>query len=86
MPFHRGPLLRLPAVRDLRVFIGHGIANAIVPLGMARDDFKLLYTAGLQVDMHGYPTNHRLHADMLRDLNRWIISHCNELPSAYLGD
>ena len=31
-----GPLLRLPAVRQLRVFIGHGIANATVPLSLAR--------------------------------------------------
>src|SRR5437867_1273933 len=42
-------LLRLPEVRQLRVLIGHGIANAIVPLSTARSDFRLLYTAGLSV-------------------------------------
>jgi phospholipase/carboxylesterase len=77
MPRHDRPLLRWPEVRELRVFIGHGIANAMLPLGLARSDFELLYTAGLDVQMHTYPTNHRLHLDMLRDVNRWIMGLCN---------
>ncbi len=78
LPRHERPLLRLPDVRSLRVFIGHGIANSVVPLSMARQDHRLLYAAGLPVEMHTYPTNHRLHPDMLRDINRWVIGHCNE--------
>jgi phospholipase/carboxylesterase len=75
----RGSLyLRLPEVRQLRVFIGHGIANAIIPFGMARADFRLLYTAGLEVAMNSYPTTHRLHPDMLRDIDRWIMAQCNQ--------
>jgi phospholipase/carboxylesterase len=69
--------LRLPEVRQLRVFMGHGFANAVVPLSTARNDFRLLYTAGLDVEMHSYPATHRLHPDMLRDINRWIIGQCN---------
>jgi phospholipase/carboxylesterase len=75
---HGGPLLRLPAVRDLRVFIGHGIANAKVPLSLAREDYRLLYTAGINVKLHTYPSNNKLHPDMLRDINRWMMSRCNE--------
>src|SRR5262249_38357689 len=74
MPRQGGPLLRLPDVRQLRVLIGHGIANAVIPLSMARDDFRLLYTAGVSVRMHTYPATHRLHPDMLRDINRWIMN------------
>jgi phospholipase/carboxylesterase len=73
----RGPLLRLPEVRQLRVLIGHGIANACVPLATARQDHQLLYTAGLSVRMHTYPTTHRLHPDMLRDVNRWVMDTLN---------
>jgi phospholipase/carboxylesterase len=76
MPRWRRPLFRLPDIRQLQVFIGHGIANSIVPLSLAQQDQRLLYTAGLSVDFHSYPTTNRLHPDMLRDLNRWIISHC----------
>jgi phospholipase/carboxylesterase len=68
-----GPLLRLPEIRQLRVLIGHGIANAYVPFGMARQDFHLLYTAGLNVRLHTYPATHRIHPDMLRDINRWVM-------------
>jgi phospholipase/carboxylesterase len=78
MPRVERPLLRLPAVRSLRVFVGHGIANSIVPLSMASADARLLYSAGLGVEMNTYPTTHKLHPDMLRDVNRWIIKRCNE--------
>jgi phospholipase/carboxylesterase len=73
-----GPLFRLPEMRQLSVFIGHGIANAVVPLTIARRNCRLLYTAGLSVEMHTYPATHRLHPNMLRDINRWIIARCNE--------
>ena len=72
MPRKGGPLFRLPEIRKLRVLIGHGIANAFSPLSLAREDFKLLYTAGLDVRFKTYPTTHRLHADMLRDVDKWI--------------
>jgi phospholipase/carboxylesterase len=70
----RGPLLRLPEVRQLRVLIGHGIANAVVPLPLARRDYHLLYTAGLSVRMHTYAATHRIHPAMLRDIDRWIMA------------
>ena len=75
----RGSLfLRLPEVRQLRALIGHGIANAVIPLPSARADFRLLYTAGLDVRLHTYPANHRLHPNMLRDINRWVMHMCNQ--------
>jgi phospholipase/carboxylesterase len=73
-----GPLFRMPAVRQLRIFIGHGIANVKVPLTLARQDRRLLYIAGLNVEMHTYPSTNRLHPDMLRDINRWMMHQCYE--------
>jgi phospholipase/carboxylesterase len=73
-----GPLLRLPDVRKLKVLIGHGIANAVVPLALARQDFRLFYAAGLQVRLHTYPATHRIHPDMLRDINRWVMQHIHD--------
>lgn len=77
LPRQGRPLFRLPAIRDLRVFIGHGIANAKVPLSMAREDYRLLYTAGVDVEMQTYAATNKLHPDMLRDINRWIMQQCN---------
>jgi phospholipase/carboxylesterase len=77
MPRQGRPLFRLPALRQLRVFMGHGIANSYAPLSLAQGDQRLLYTAGLSVELNTYPTNHRLHPDMLRDINRWVMEICN---------
>ncbi len=77
MPRRGGPHLRLPQARQLRVLIGHGIANAVVPLSLARQDFRLFYAAGMDVCMHTYPTTHRIHPDMLRDIDRWIMDQVN---------
>jgi phospholipase/carboxylesterase len=78
MPRQGGPLLRLPEVRRLRVLIGHGLANAIVPLTLAKQDYRLFYTAGLSVRMHTYAATHRIHPDMLRDIDRWVQEHIQE--------
>jgi phospholipase/carboxylesterase len=75
LPRTGGPLLRLPDVRKLRVLIGHGIANAIVPLTLARQDSRLFYAAGLDVSFQTYATTHKIHAHMLRDVNRWVMRH-----------
>jgi phospholipase/carboxylesterase len=69
-----GPLLRIPECRQLRVLQCHGIANVTVPLSTARQDFRLLYTAGMPVRLQTYPTTHRIHQDMLRDIDRFVMS------------
>ncbi|MBY0522667.1 MAG: hypothetical protein K2R98_04690 [Gemmataceae bacterium] len=82
MPRQGGPLLRLPEARSLRVLIGHGIANAVAPLALARQDHRLLYTAGIDVQMHTYAATHKLHPDMLRDINRWVMESINSQMEA----
>lgn len=77
MPRLDRPLLRFPEVRDLRVFIGHGVANSKTPFALAKEDYRLLYSAGLSVSLRSYPTTQKIHPDMLRDVNRWIIDRCN---------
>lgn len=81
MPRSGGPLLRLPEARKLRILVGHGFANAVIPHAMARQDYRLFYAAGLDVTMHTYSTTHKLHPDMLRDLNRWVIDGISNTPS-----
>jgi phospholipase/carboxylesterase len=78
LPRHGRPLLRLPEVRKLRVLIGHGIANAVVPLSMARQDYRVFYAAGMPVSLITYPTTHRIHPDMLRGIDRWVMEHIAE--------
>lgn len=67
------PLFRLGAVRNLPVLIGHGLENETVPFATAQRDYRLLYAAGANVRLLGYPTDHTVHPNMLRDVNRWIM-------------
>src|SRR4051812_24498528 len=85
LPRHGGPLFRFPEVRLLRVLIAHGIANSVVPLSMARQDFRLFYTAGLSVRLHTYPVNHGIHPHMLRDVNRWVMKAIDEEQWSAVG-
>jgi predicted esterase len=65
----------------LQVFIGHGVANSVTPMSMAREDHKLLYSAGLDVSFNSYATNHRIHENMLRDVNRWVIDRIQKMDA-----
>lgn len=78
LPRGGGPLFRFPDVRTLKVFIGHGIENTERPLAEARGDYRSLYNSGIDARFHTYSTTHRVHPDMLRDMNRWIIGHLTE--------
>lgn len=80
LPQGGGMLWRLPTLRRLQMFMGHGIANATVPLTTAQRDYRLLYTAGLNAQLHTYATTHRLHPDMFRDLNRWTMQVVTGTP------
>jgi phospholipase/carboxylesterase len=77
MPRFDRPRLPWHEIRDLRVLIAHGIANAKLPLSMARDDYRLLYSAGASVEFKSYPATQKLHPEMLRDVNRWIVEQCD---------
>ncbi|OWK41065.1 alpha/beta hydrolase [Fimbriiglobus ruber] len=76
-PTDGNPLFRLDQVRKLRVFMAHGADNVALPPASIVRDHKLLYAAGATVLRQTYDTTHRVHPDMLRDLNRWIIGHVN---------
>jgi phospholipase/carboxylesterase len=67
------PLFRLESMLGLRVFIGHGSHNPIVPVRESRRARRLLTSTGADVQFTTYPTTHRIHADMFKDVNRWIM-------------
>jgi phospholipase/carboxylesterase len=59
---------------DLRVLIAHGSANPVVPFAEARRAAARLTAAGATVRVSRYATSQRVHLDMLRDANRWIMA------------
>lgn len=58
----------------LRILIAHGSANPVVPFAEARRAASRLTAAGAAVRVSRYATSQRVHADMLRDANRWIMA------------
>lgn len=77
------PLFRMQDARKLRVFMGHGAANMNHTRAQAIRDYRLLYTAGADVHFHSYPTANKIHSDMLKDVNRWIIGNVNAEYESY---
>jgi phospholipase/carboxylesterase len=63
----------IPA-NSLRVLIAHGTANPVVPLAEVRVATARLTASGAAVRLNRYAGAHRVHADMLRDANHWIMS------------
>lgn len=59
---------------NLKVLIAHGGANPVVPFVAARRAAAKLAAAGATVRVNRYPAARRVHADMLRDANRWIMA------------
>lgn len=73
------------AARGLRVFIGHGTNNPVLPITVARQDHRRLRRAGANVRFATYPTTHQVHDDMLRDVNRWIMEAVTDTDGPTLG-
>jgi phospholipase/carboxylesterase len=69
------PLARSNSARGLRVFIGHGEHNPVVPVSTARKAARSLNSAGADVRFQTYSTLHRIDDAMLRDVNRWIMGN-----------
>jgi hypothetical protein len=53
-----------------------------VPLPAARRAARRLAAAGAEVRFAAYPTTARTPADMLRDVNRWIMDAISPEPDA----
>ena len=71
------PLGRFLNGASASAFIGHGCENAAVAPRKAEEAHDILYSAGLPVRLRYYPVGHRLHPEMLRDVDRWVIDHCD---------
>lgn len=68
-----GPLWRLSQTRKIPVFMGHGVNNLEIPIAQAKQDHRLLYTAGMDVAFKSYDSSERLKPAMMRDIDQWIM-------------
>lgn len=72
-PRGRAPFQRLTEARRLPVFLAVARDSREYPPDTACDDLRLLHAAGMSVILRQYPCGQELTAQMLRDVDRWII-------------
>ena len=63
---------RHPANSDMPIFLGHGIADNIVPLPLGIASRDRLMKLGYNVDWHQYPMPHSVCAEELEDISAWL--------------
>lgn len=77
LPRSNGPLVWIPQARRIRVLIAHGQNNKLVPLSAADQAYRLLLTAGIDTSMHILDSGHRIHMQLLRLINEWLMQSCS---------
>jgi phospholipase/carboxylesterase len=63
---------RNAANNDVPVFLGHGVADNIVPLPLGIASRDRLLKLGYDVDWHQYPMPHSVCAEELEDIGAWL--------------
>ncbi len=63
---------RNAANRNLPIFLGHGIADNVVPLALGIATRDQLLKLGYDVDWHQYPMPHSVCAEELEDISAWL--------------
>ncbi len=72
-PSGGAPLRRLAEVRKLPIFLATGRDSEAYTPNQVCDDLRLMYTAGMSVNLRQYPCGDELTTQMLADLDRWVM-------------
>jgi phospholipase/carboxylesterase len=84
IPTCRRLLGNLPLARKLSIFLAAGRNSHQYPEDEVCENLRLLYAAGMLVTLRQYPCGHELKAQMLIDVNRWIMEQINS-PNSTLN-
>jgi len=82
-PFGQTPLGQLTRARCLPVFLAAGRHSRRYPPETVCDNLRLLHTAGMSVTLRQYPGGHELTAQMLRDMDTWIMEQFTSRPESF---
>lgn len=67
-------------LKDKRIFIGHGIEDAVIQISEADDIARLFEKMGCQVEKHRYFIGHNVNEAEEDDLYRWFESFLPNQP------
>jgi phospholipase/carboxylesterase len=82
-PFPTGntPLVNYDQVRLLPLFIAQGRRSVLYPAETTCHELRLFHAAGMHVTLRQYPGGDELHAQMLHDMNVWIMELVTGIPT-----
>lgn len=60
------------ANREVPIFMAHGRADAVIPYELGKRSAKLLKANDYRVQWHGYPAEHTVCREELRDIEDWL--------------
>ncbi|MEK6211368.1 MAG: carboxylesterase, partial [Pseudomonadota bacterium] len=63
---------RNAASNSVPIFMGHGIADNVVPLALGTMSRDTLIKLGYEVEWHQYPMPHSVCAEELADISAWL--------------
>jgi phospholipase/carboxylesterase len=69
--------LRRLGPQTLSILIGHRQENPHVTLDESQQAARLLWSAGFNVTLRIYSSGRPIQNWMLRDLDRWVVAHCD---------
>jgi phospholipase/carboxylesterase len=70
----QGTIIPNDALKQLKVFIAHGVQDGTLPVHYARTAKKFMETLGVQLSYHEYQMGHQINLDVLADLSKWLGS------------
>jgi phospholipase/carboxylesterase len=72
-PATANSLRMTPAMKKLKIFIGHGTADERIPFAEGKNAFDILKEFGLNTDFHPYTgMGHAISKEELNDLVKWL--------------
>lgn len=74
----RANVERIDALREKRVFIGHGTDDEVLPVSYARESKTYLESLGIVPEYHEYAIGHSVSKEESDDLARWVRSVLDE--------
>jgi len=61
------------ANRGLPIFMAHGNADPMIPIGRAQESRKMLEALGYPVEWREYPMPHSVHPQEIADISAWLV-------------
>lgn len=61
-------------LKQLKVFVAHGVNDSVLPVGYARESKKYLSQLEIPLTYHEYELGHSINEKVIQDINTWLAN------------